>query len=71
MHSNCIFLIIFFFLITENGEDNTIVGFGVEKVSLFEKIIIQAGAETQELAPQYIMVCLTCEGKLIMYHIAR
>ncbi|XP_078159541.1 nuclear pore complex protein isoform X2 [Carex rostrata] len=55
----------------ENGEDNTIVGFGVEKVSLFEKITIQAGAETEELAPQYIMVCLTCEGKLIMYHIAR
>ncbi|KAF3322585.1 Nuclear pore complex protein NUP214 [Carex littledalei] len=55
----------------ENGEDNTIVGFGVEKVSLFEKITIQVGAETEELAPQYIMVCLTCEGKLIMYHIAR
>ncbi|XP_072960427.1 nuclear pore complex protein NUP214 isoform X2 [Typha angustifolia] len=54
----------------ENGDDNLILGFGVEKVSLFEKMNVQVGAEFVELSPQYILLCLTAEGKLILYHVA-
>ncbi|XP_020085926.1 nuclear pore complex protein NUP214 isoform X1 [Ananas comosus] len=55
----------------ENGDDNVILGFGVDKVSLFEKVTVQVGSEFVELSPQYILLSLTAEGKLIMYHVAR
>lgn len=48
-----------------------ILGFGVDKVSLFEKVTVQVGSEFVELSPQYILLSLTAEGKLIMYHVAR
>lgn len=55
----------------ENGDDNVILGFGVENVSLFQKITVTVGAEQKEVAPQHILLCLTVEGKLVIYYIAR
>ncbi|XP_026661439.2 nuclear pore complex protein NUP214 isoform X2 [Phoenix dactylifera] len=55
----------------ENGNDNLILGFGVDKVSVYEKVKIQLDLQTKELSPRCIVLCLTCEGKLIMYHVAR
>ncbi|CAL9100044.1 unnamed protein product [Musa acuminata var. zebrina] len=55
----------------ENGDDNLILGFGVDKISVFEKVKVQVGIESRELSPLCVLFCLTCEGKLIMYHVAR
>ncbi|KAL6896847.1 hypothetical protein ACP4OV_007419 [Aristida adscensionis] len=55
----------------ENGDDNVILGFGVENVSLSEKITVTVGPEQKEVAPQHILLCLTGEGKLIIYYLAR
>ncbi|TVU37188.1 hypothetical protein EJB05_10491 [Eragrostis curvula] len=55
----------------ENGDDNVILGFGVENVSLFQKITVTVGPEQKEVAPQHILLCLTGEGKLVIYYLAR
>ncbi|KAJ8618612.1 hypothetical protein MRB53_014798 [Persea americana] len=56
----------------ENGDDNLIVGFGVDKVSLYEKIeYIKSDQEHKELYPYCVLLCLTSDGKLIMFHAAR
>ncbi|XP_044964279.1 nuclear pore complex protein NUP214 isoform X1 [Hordeum vulgare subsp. vulgare] len=55
----------------ENGDDNVILGFGVENVSLFQKIIVLVGPEQKEVAPQHLLLCLTSEGKLVIYYLAR
>lgn len=56
----------------ESGDDNLIVGFGVDKVSLYEKIEFQK-SETEhiELYPYCVLLCLTSDGKLIMFQAAR
>ncbi|URE00173.1 hypothetical protein MUK42_20830 [Musa troglodytarum] len=55
----------------ENGDDNLILGFGIDKISVYEKVKVQVGIESIELSPLCVLFCLTCEGKLIMYHVAR
>ncbi|KAG8079281.1 hypothetical protein GUJ93_ZPchr0007g5843 [Zizania palustris] len=55
----------------ENGDDNVVLGFGVENVSLFQKIIVTVGPEQKEVAPQHILLYLTGEGKLNIYYLAR
>uniref|UniRef100_A0A804QK28 Nuclear pore complex protein NUP214 n=1 Tax=Zea mays TaxID=4577 RepID=A0A804QK28_MAIZE len=55
----------------ENGDDNVILGFGVENVSLFQKITVPVGPEQKEVAPQHILLCLTGEGKVAVYYLAR
>uniref|UniRef100_A0A0D9X321 Nuclear pore complex protein NUP214 n=1 Tax=Leersia perrieri TaxID=77586 RepID=A0A0D9X321_9ORYZ len=55
----------------ENGDDNVILGFGVENVSLFQKITVTVGPEQKELAPQHILLYLTSEGKLNIFYLAR
>uniref|UniRef100_A0ACD5YZT8 Uncharacterized protein n=1 Tax=Avena sativa TaxID=4498 RepID=A0ACD5YZT8_AVESA len=55
----------------ENGDDNVILGFGVENVSLFQKITVLVGPEQKEVAPQHLLLCLTSEGKIIIYYLAR
>ncbi|KAM0909288.1 hypothetical protein ACQ4PT_014907 [Festuca glaucescens] len=55
----------------ENGDDNVILGFGVENVSLFQKITVLVGPEQKEVAPQHLLLCLTSEGKLVIYYLAR
>lgn len=54
-----------------NDDDNLILGLCVDKVSLYEKVKIQLGVEEQiELSPYCILLCLTLEGKLVMFHVA-
>ncbi|KAJ6798678.1 nuclear pore complex protein NUP214 [Iris pallida] len=55
----------------ENGDDNTILGFSVDRFSLYEKVTIKVDSDMKELSPRCILLCLTIEGKLIMYHAAR
>lgn len=59
-------------ILSENDDDNLILGLCVDKVSLFEKVKIQLGVdERRELSPYCILLCLTLEGKLVMFHVAR
>nr|XP_023903530.1 nuclear pore complex protein NUP214-like [Quercus suber] len=55
----------------DNGDDNLILGLCVDKASLYEKVKIQLGADERiELSPHCILLCLTLEGKLVMFHVA-
>ncbi|KAG2675323.1 hypothetical protein I3760_13G178000 [Carya illinoinensis] len=55
----------------ENDDDNLILGLCVDKTSPFEKVKIQLGIEEhRELSPYCILLCLTLEGKLAMFHVA-
>ncbi|XWS52366.1 hypothetical protein CRYUN_Cryun11dG0063700 [Craigia yunnanensis] len=55
----------------DNGDDNLIMGLCIDKVSLCGSVKVQLGVEeVKELSPYCVLVCLTSEGKLIMFHIA-
>ncbi|KAH7576326.1 hypothetical protein JRO89_XS01G0036700 [Xanthoceras sorbifolium] len=56
----------------DNGNDNLIMGLCIDKVSLYGKVKVQLGVEEpKELSPYCILMCLTLEGKLNMFHVAR
>ncbi|KAE8672042.1 Detected protein of unknown function [Hibiscus syriacus] len=55
----------------DNGEDNLIMGLCIDKASMFGSVKVQLGVEeVKELSPYCVLICLTLEGKLIMFHIA-
>ncbi|KAF6163882.1 hypothetical protein GIB67_024737 [Kingdonia uniflora] len=54
----------------DNGNDSFIAGFGVDKVSSYEKFTVQEDEETKNLSPYCILMCLTLDGKLIIFHMA-
>ncbi|KAF9686533.1 hypothetical protein SADUNF_Sadunf03G0168500 [Salix dunnii] len=55
----------------ENGDDNLIMGLCVDKVSLYGKVKVEVGAEEQkELSPFCVLMCVTLEGKLVMFKVA-
>lgn len=48
------------------------MGLCVDKVSLFGKVKVEVGAEEQkELSPFCVLMCVTLEGKLVMFKVAR
>lgn len=58
--------------VSENGDDNLIMGLCIDKVSIHGKVKVQLGVqEEKELSPHCILMCLTLEGKLSMMHFAR
>lgn len=54
----------------DNGNDNLIMGLCIDKVSLCGKVKVQLGVEEKELSPYFILMCLTLDGKLNMFHVA-
>ncbi|XVF78578.1 hypothetical protein PTKIN_Ptkin14bG0145700 [Pterospermum kingtungense] len=55
----------------DNGDDNLIMGLCIDKVSVFGSVKVQLGVEeVKELSPYCVLICLTLEGKLILFHIA-
>ncbi|KAJ6430782.1 hypothetical protein OIU84_018321 [Salix udensis] len=55
----------------ENGDDNLIMGLCVDKVSFYGKVKVEVGAEEQkELSPFCVLMCVTLEGKLVMFKVA-
>ncbi|KAJ4834204.1 hypothetical protein Tsubulata_020557 [Turnera subulata] len=55
----------------ENDDDNLIMGLCIDKVSLYEKVKVEVGVEEQkELSPFCVLMCVTLEGKLVMFHTA-
>ena len=59
-------------LVSDNGDDNLIMGLCIDKVSLYGKVKVQLGVEEpKELPPYCLLMCLTLEGKLNMFYVAR
>ncbi|KAH1107893.1 hypothetical protein J1N35_011661 [Gossypium stocksii] len=55
----------------DNDDDNLIMGLCIENVSVFGSVKVQLGVEeVRELSPCCVLICLTLEGKLIMFQIA-
>ncbi|XP_010552295.1 PREDICTED: nuclear pore complex protein NUP214 isoform X2 [Tarenaya hassleriana] len=55
----------------ENGDDNMIMGLCIDKVSIEGTVKVHLGVDEQkELAPYCILMCLTLEGKLVMFNVA-
>ncbi|KAJ1391374.1 putative nuclear pore complex protein [Sesbania bispinosa] len=55
----------------ENGDDNLLLGLCIDNVSIYEKVGVQLGVEERtELSPHCVLICLTLEGKLVMFHVA-
>ncbi|KAG9458538.1 hypothetical protein H6P81_003046 [Aristolochia fimbriata] len=56
----------------DNGDDNLIMGLGVDKASVYEQIeFVRSTEERKQLSPYCILMCLTSDGKLVMFHVAR
>ncbi|PIA53292.1 hypothetical protein AQUCO_00900103v1 [Aquilegia coerulea] len=53
----------------ENEDDNLIMGFGVDNMSLYEKVEVTVGVERKELSPFCILLCLTLDGKLMIFYV--
>lgn len=48
------------------------MGLCIDKVSINGKVTVQLGVEQhKELPPYCVLMCLTLEGKLVMFHVAR
>ncbi|RDX95312.1 Nuclear pore complex protein NUP214, partial [Mucuna pruriens] len=55
----------------ENGDDNLLLGLCIDNVSIYQKVGVQLGVEERtELSPHCVLICLTLEGKLVMFHVA-
>lgn len=56
----------------ENGDDNLVLGLCIDSVSVYEKVNVQLGVEERtELTPYCVLICLTLDGKLVMFNVAR
>lgn len=61
-----------FGLCIDNDDDNLIMGLCIDNVSVCGSVKVQLGVEeVRELSPCCVLICLTLEGKLIMFQIAR
>jgi len=59
-------------LFPENGDDNLLLGLCIDNVSIYQKVGVQIDVEERtELLPHCVLICLTLEGKLVMFHVAR
>lgn len=59
-------------MFADNGDDNLILGLCVHQASGHDKFRVQVGNEEwRELSPQFVLMCLTLEGKLVLYNVAR
>ncbi|KAI3738793.1 hypothetical protein L2E82_28952 [Cichorium intybus] len=54
----------------DNSDDNLILGLAVDKVYKDEKLRLTLGEEDTEVSPSCILMCLTIDAKLFMFHFA-
>ncbi|CAN0887469.1 Nuclear pore complex protein NUP214 [Linum grandiflorum] len=54
-----------------DGDDNLIMGLSVDKVSIYGNIKVDVGLDDyKELPPLCVLICVTRDGKLVMFHVA-
>lgn len=57
---------------SENDDDNTVMGLCIDRVSIEGNVNVRSGGDDlKELPPYCVLVCLTLEGKLVMFNVAR
>jgi nuclear pore complex protein Nup214 len=58
---------------SENEDDNLLLGLCIDQVSIYQKVRVQIAAEEEEteLSPYCVLMCLTLDGKLVLFHVAR
>lgn len=54
-----------------NGDDNLILALCVDKVSQNDKIKFTLGEEETEVSPCCVLLCVTIDGKLSLFHFVR
>ncbi|KZV55059.1 hypothetical protein F511_13848 [Dorcoceras hygrometricum] len=54
----------------DDGEENVIVGLSVDKVSQDENAKLTLGDEDTEVSPSCVIICLTIDGKISVFHFA-
>ncbi|KAL1332925.1 hypothetical protein HN51_061691 [Arachis hypogaea] len=55
----------------ENGDDNLLLGLCIDKASIYQKVGVEIGVEgRKELSPHCVLICLTLDGKLVLFHVA-
>ncbi|KAL3529808.1 hypothetical protein ACH5RR_009130, partial [Cinchona calisaya] len=54
----------------ENGDDNLVLALSVDKVSQNDEIKFILGEEETEVSPCCILLCLTIDGKISLFHFA-
>ncbi|CAI9263043.1 unnamed protein product [Lactuca saligna] len=54
----------------ENSDDNLILGLAVDKVYKDEKLRLTLGEQDTEVSPCCILLCLTIDAKVFMFHFA-
>jgi len=58
--------------IAESGDENLVLGLCIDKSSVYESVNVDLGDQEQkELPSRCLLVCLTLEGKLIIFNVAR
>ncbi|XP_073276104.1 nuclear pore complex protein NUP214-like isoform X1 [Primulina huaijiensis] len=53
-----------------DGEENVILGIAVDKVSQDENAKLTLGDEDTEVSPSCVVICLTIDGKISVFHFA-
>lgn len=53
-----------------DGEENVILGISVDKVSQDENAKLTLGDEDTEVSPSCVIICLTIDGKISVFHFA-
>lgn len=60
------------FLIPENGDENMVLGLCADESAVYENVKVKIGLEEEtELPSCCLLLCLTLEGKLVMFYVAR
>ncbi|KAL3850357.1 hypothetical protein ACJIZ3_012239 [Penstemon smallii] len=54
----------------DNGEDNVLLGLSVDKVSQNKNAKLTLGDEETEVSPCCVVICLTIDGKVSVFHFA-
>ncbi|CAN1294619.1 Nuclear pore complex protein NUP214 [Linum perenne] len=55
----------------DNGDDNLIMGLAVDKVSIYGNVKVEVRPDDhEEVPPICVLMCVTLEGKLVMFHVA-
>ncbi|KAJ8440184.1 hypothetical protein Cgig2_023949 [Carnegiea gigantea] len=55
----------------ESGEENLVLGLCIDKTSVYENVNVDLGDQEQkELPSRCLLICLTLEGKLIVFNVA-
>lgn len=54
----------------ENDEDNSVLGLSIDKVSQNNELKFLLGEEEKEVSPCCVLICLTIDGKLALFHFA-